>query len=74
MTLSFISFSLFHLFIYLLGQLKGPCVLQVLKIRNVTAPKEHEESQAAPRMLRLQMTDGQTACTGLEFKRLSKIR
>ncbi|KAI5101389.1 tudor domain-containing protein 3 isoform X1 [Silurus meridionalis] len=53
--------------------LKGPCVLQVLKIRNVTAPKEHEESQAAPRMLRLQMTDGQTTCAGLEFKHLSKI-
>ncbi|KAF5892493.1 tudor domain-containing protein 3 [Clarias magur] len=54
-------------------ELKGPCVLQVLKIRNVTAPKEHEESQAAPRMLRLQMTDGQITCTGLEFKYLSKI-
>ncbi|MCI4383199.1 hypothetical protein PGIGA_G00023770 [Pangasianodon gigas] len=54
-------------------ELKGPCVLQVLKIRNVTAPKEHEESQAAPRMLRLQMTDGQTTCAGLEFKHLSKI-
>lgn len=54
-------------------ELKGPCVLQVLKVRNVTAPKEHEESQAAPRMLRLQMTDGQTTCVGLEFKHLSKI-
>lgn len=54
-------------------ELKGPCVLQVLKIRNVTAPKEHEESQAAPRMLRIQMTDGQSTCAGLEFKHLSKI-
>ncbi|GAA6079727.1 tudor domain-containing protein 3, partial [Tachysurus ichikawai] len=55
-------------------EVKGPCVLQVLKVRNVAAPKEHEESQAAPRMLRLQMTDGQTTCAGLEFKHLSKIR
>uniref|UniRef100_A0A672SXX3 Survival of motor neuron-related-splicing factor 30 n=1 Tax=Sinocyclocheilus grahami TaxID=75366 RepID=A0A672SXX3_SINGR len=54
-------------------KLEGPCVLQVQKIRNVTASKDHEESQAAPRMLRLQMTDGQTSCTGLEFKHLSKI-
>ncbi|KAK2874639.1 hypothetical protein Q8A67_021792 [Cirrhinus molitorella] len=53
--------------------LEGPCVLQVQKIRNVTAPKDHEESQAAPRMLRLQMTDGHTLCTGLEFKHMSKI-
>uniref|UniRef100_A0A8C1QHV5 Survival of motor neuron-related-splicing factor 30 n=1 Tax=Cyprinus carpio TaxID=7962 RepID=A0A8C1QHV5_CYPCA len=53
--------------------LEGPCVLQVQKIRNVAASKDHEESQAAPRMLRLQMTDGHTACIGLEFKHLSKI-
>ncbi len=30
--------------------------------------------QARPRMLRLQMTDGHTSCTGLEFKPLSKLR
>uniref|UniRef100_A0A673NCX8 Survival of motor neuron-related-splicing factor 30 n=1 Tax=Sinocyclocheilus rhinocerous TaxID=307959 RepID=A0A673NCX8_9TELE len=54
-------------------KLEGPCVLQVQKIRNVAAPKDHEESQAAPRMLRLQMTDGHTSCTGLEYKHLSKI-
>uniref|UniRef100_A0A8C1WQ28 Survival of motor neuron-related-splicing factor 30 n=1 Tax=Cyprinus carpio TaxID=7962 RepID=A0A8C1WQ28_CYPCA len=54
-------------------KLEGPCVLQVQKIRNVAASKDHEESQAAPRMLRLQMTDGHTACIGLEFKHLSKI-
>uniref|UniRef100_A0A8B9RG55 Tudor domain-containing protein 3 n=1 Tax=Astyanax mexicanus TaxID=7994 RepID=A0A8B9RG55_ASTMX len=54
-------------------KLEGPCVLQIQRIRNVSAPKENEDSQAAPRMLRLQMTDGQTMCTGLEFKHLSKI-
>ncbi|XP_076011612.1 tudor domain-containing protein 3 [Genypterus blacodes] len=53
--------------------LVGPCVLQVQKVRNVSAPKDHEESQGAPRMLRLQMTDGHTTCAGLEFKHLSKI-
>ncbi|TRY92894.1 hypothetical protein DNTS_005708 [Danionella cerebrum] len=54
-------------------KLEGPCVLQVQKIRNVASPKDHEESQGAPRMLRLQMTDGHTSCTGLEFKHLSKF-
>ncbi|XP_077085903.1 tudor domain-containing protein 3 isoform X2 [Siphateles boraxobius] len=54
-------------------KLEGPCVLQVQKIRNVAASKDHEESQAAPRMLRVQMTDGHTLCTGLEFKHLAKI-
>ncbi|XP_029284417.1 tudor domain-containing protein 3 isoform X2 [Cottoperca gobio] len=54
-------------------KLEGPCVLQLQKVRNVSAPKDHEESQGAPRMLRLQMTDGHTTCVGLEFKHLSKI-
>ncbi|XP_029000886.1 tudor domain-containing protein 3 [Betta splendens] len=53
--------------------LEGPCVLQLQKVRNISAPKDHEESQGAPRMLRLQMTDGHTTCVGLEFKHLSKI-
>ncbi|XP_004067207.1 tudor domain-containing protein 3 [Oryzias latipes] len=54
-------------------KLEGPCVLQVQKVRNISAPKDNEESQGAPRMLRLQMTDGHTTCVGLEFKHLSKI-
>ncbi|XP_006639056.1 tudor domain-containing protein 3 isoform X1 [Lepisosteus oculatus] len=54
-------------------KLDGPCILQVQKIRNVAAPKDNEESQAAPRMLRLQMTDGHTNCIGIEFKYLSKV-
>ncbi|XP_069553900.1 tudor domain-containing protein 3 isoform X1 [Brachyistius frenatus] len=54
-------------------KLEGPCVLQVQKVRNISAPKDHEESQGAPRMLRLQMTDGHTTCVGLEFKHLSKL-
>ncbi|XP_043928821.1 tudor domain-containing protein 3 isoform X2 [Protopterus annectens] len=56
-----------------LEKLEGPCVLQIQKIRNVAAPKDNEESQAAPRMLRMQMTDGHTSCTGVEFNCLSKI-
>ncbi|CAG9765539.1 unnamed protein product [Ceutorhynchus assimilis] len=33
-------------------------VLQIAKIRNVAAPKANEQSQAAPRMLKLTLTDG----------------
>ncbi|XP_078077822.1 tudor domain-containing protein 3 isoform X2 [Mustelus asterias] len=54
-------------------QLEGPCVLQLQKIRNISAPKDHEESQAAPRMLRVQLTDGSVNCIGIEFSHLSKI-
>ncbi|KYO24067.1 tudor domain-containing protein 3 isoform A [Alligator mississippiensis] len=54
-------------------KLEGPCVLQIQKIRNVAAPKDNEESQAAPRMLRLQMTDGHTSCTAIEYNYMSKI-
>ncbi|XP_078258879.1 tudor domain-containing protein 3 isoform X3 [Rhinoraja longicauda] len=53
--------------------LEGPCVLQIQKIRNISAPKDHEESQAAPRMLRVQFTDGHVNCIGVEFGHLSKI-
>ncbi|XP_034614273.1 tudor domain-containing protein 3 isoform X1 [Trachemys scripta elegans] len=54
-------------------KLEGPCVLQIQKIRNVAAPKDNEESQAAPRMLRLQMTDGHTSCIAIEYNYMSKI-
>ncbi|XP_074844816.1 tudor domain-containing protein 3 isoform X2 [Carettochelys insculpta] len=54
-------------------KIEGPCVLQIQKIRNVAAPKDNEESQAAPRMLRLQMTDGHTSCTAIEYNYMSKI-
>ncbi|KAM9610224.1 LOW QUALITY PROTEIN: tudor domain-containing protein 3 [Trichechus inunguis] len=54
-------------------KLEGPRVLQIAKICNVTAPKDNGESQAAPRMLRLQMTGGHISCTGVEFNYMSKI-
>uniref|UniRef100_A0A8D0J6R6 Tudor domain-containing protein 3 n=1 Tax=Sus scrofa TaxID=9823 RepID=A0A8D0J6R6_PIG len=58
---------------FVFWQLEGPCVLQIQKIRNVAAPKDNEESQAAPRMLRLQMTDGHISCTAVEFSYMSKL-
>ncbi|XP_077479455.1 tudor domain-containing protein 3 isoform X1 [Stigmatopora argus] len=53
-------------------KLEGPCVLQLQKLKNISAPKDIE-SQGGLRMLRLQMTDGHTTCAGLEFKHLAKI-
>jgi tudor domain-containing protein 3 len=35
--------------------------------------QDNEESQAAPRMLHLQMTDGYISCTATEFSSMSKI-
>lgn len=54
-------------------QIEGPFVLQVMKIRNVTAPKENEESQTAPPMLRVSLTDGHTSCNALDMDKIPKL-
>ncbi|XP_069129901.1 tudor domain-containing protein 3-like isoform X3 [Argopecten irradians] len=53
--------------------IEGPGVLQIQKLRNISAPKEHEESQTAPRMLRLTLTDGQQTCNAIEMQKLDRI-
>ncbi|CAB4026144.1 Hypothetical predicted protein, partial [Paramuricea clavata] len=58
------------------GQVKmveGPLVLQIQKIRNISAPKANEESGAAPRLLKLQLTDGHTTCFALEHSLIQKL-
>ena len=55
-------------------QVDGPFVLQVVKIRNVTAPKDNEESQVAPPMLKVTLTDGHSNCNGLEMDKVNKLR
>ncbi|XP_078323560.1 tudor domain-containing protein 3-like isoform X2 [Crassostrea virginica] len=54
-------------------QIQGPGVLQIQKIRNVTAPKDNEESNHAPRMLKLVLTDGQMNCNAVEMEKLERI-
>ena len=44
-----------------------------MKVRNVTAPKDHEESQAAPAMLRVSLTDGHTSCNALEMDKVTRL-
>lgn len=45
-------------------------VVQVMAVRNVSAPKANEESKTAPRMLQLDLTDGQNVCLALEMENI----
>lgn len=47
--------------------------MQIQKIRNVSAPKANEESQAAPRMLKLTLTDGHNFCQAIEILPISSL-
>ncbi|BES98955.1 DUF1767 [Nesidiocoris tenuis] len=51
----------------------GPIVVQVVKIRNISAPKANEESQAAPRMLKLILTDGTQVLPAIEITPISHV-
>jgi len=49
-------------------------VVQIQKIRNVSAPKANEESRTAPRMLKLTLTDGHTSCQAVELESIPALR
>ncbi|XP_038113928.1 tudor domain-containing protein 3 [Culex quinquefasciatus] len=51
----------------------GNVVVQVLKVRNISAPKANEESKAAPRLLKLTITDGQTQYSALEGEHVPSL-
>jgi hypothetical protein len=55
-------------------QIPGKIVVQIQKIRNVSAPKANEESRAAPRMLKLTLTDGQICCQAVELESVPGLR
>lgn len=55
-------------------QLPGPLVLQVAKMRNVSAPKAFEDSGGAPRMLRVSLTDGCITVQALEVQTIKPLR
>ncbi|XP_030571495.1 tudor domain-containing protein 3 [Drosophila novamexicana] len=50
------------------GELAGRIVLQVQRVRNISAPKSNEESKAAPRLLQLELSDGQATLQALELE------
>lgn len=53
--------------------LELPIVVQIQKIRNVSAPKANEDSAHASRMLKLTIHDGKTTCTALETSPITYI-
>lgn len=46
-------------------------VLQVMKARNISAPKANESSKTAPKLLKLQLTDGKNTYAALEMEPIS---
>lgn len=55
------------------SKLEKPIVIQIQKIRNVSAPKANEESGSAPRMLKLILHDGKSHITGLEISPIPSL-
>ncbi|XP_043252881.1 tudor domain-containing protein 3 [Colletes gigas] len=51
----------------------GNIVLQVQKVRNVSAAKSNEESRAAPRLLKLSLTDGKNNYQAVEVEHISSL-
>jgi tudor domain-containing protein 3 len=49
-----------------LDSLNSDVVLQIQKIRNVGAPKDNPESKTAPRLFKLQLTDGNSTYSAIE--------
>lgn len=43
-------------------------ILQILKLRNISAPKANEQSKTAPKLLKLQLTDGQNTYSAIEME------
>lgn len=43
-------------------------------MRNVSAPKDHEDSQAAPQLLRVSLTDGHLNCFALQMESIPDLR
>lgn len=54
-------------------QVQGPLILQIQKIRNVAAPKINEDSNYAPKLLRIQLSDGRNTYSGLVLHSIPKI-
>jgi tudor domain-containing protein 3 len=46
-------------------------VLQILKIRNISAPKANESSKTAPKLLKVQLTDGVNTLSAIEMESTS---
>lgn len=47
--------------------------MQILKVRNVSAPKSNEDSKGAQKLLKIQLTDGQTLFSAVEMDNISSL-
>lgn len=47
--------------------------MQITKISNISAPKANQDSKAVPRLLKLELTDGQITFPGLEFESIPAV-
>lgn len=54
-------------------ELKGPVVLQIVSIGNITQPLRRRDENTQPRLLAIQLSDGTTKVTGIEIEALSDI-
>ena len=54
-------------------ELKGPIVLQIVKVENITQPLRRRDENTQPRLLAIQVSDGTTKVTGIEIEQLSDI-
>lgn len=48
--------------------------MQIKTVEIISAPKQNVDSEAAPRMLKVALSDGKTICHGIEFEHISKLR
>eukprot|EP00112_Aurelia_sp_Birch-Aquarium-sp1_P016890 Seg3865.2 transcript_id=Seg3865.2/GoldUCD/mRNA.D3Y31 product="Tudor domain-containing protein 3" protein_id=Seg3865.2/GoldUCD/D3Y31 len=55
------------------SEINGPIVLQIQKVRNVSAPTTKEDSSFAPRMLKFTLTDGVITCSGIEIEIIHSV-
>lgn len=49
---------------------KQGLVVQIVKTRNIAAPKSNQDSKFAPRLLKIQFTDGQSQYSGIEIEHI----
>lgn len=54
-------------------ELKGPVVLQIISVGNISQPLRSRDENAQPRLLSIVVSDGTTKVTGLEIEPLSDI-
>lgn len=48
--------------------IKGNVIVQITKLKNVSAPKSDQNSHKSPRLLKLTLTDGKNTFFALEMK------